>query len=106
MAPILSTHPNPDVSGWAEIKALADRYNVTGKLVIKGGSIVSCLAVAHEVFGDEIDAYIVDVSDSTRDAVTELDALGFPYEYHESSRGHLWRNWRQYLLLFAPRLFR
>ena len=37
---------------------------------------------------------------------TELDALGFPYEYHESSRGHLWCNWRQYLLLFAPRLFR
>ena len=36
----------------------------------------------------------------------ELDALGFPYEYHESSRGHLWCNWRQYLLLFAPRLFR
>jgi hypothetical protein len=77
MAPILSTHPNPDASGWAEIKALTDKYNVTDKLVIKGGSIVSCLAVAHEVFGDEIDAYIVDVSDSTRDAVTELDALGW-----------------------------
>lgn len=41
-----------------------------------------------------------------KDFRAELDALGFPYEYHESSRGHLWCNWRQYLLLFAPRLFR
>ena len=44
--------------------------------------------------------------DVNADFRTELDALGFPYEYHESSRGHLWCNWRQYLLLFAPRLFR
>ena len=44
--------------------------------------------------------------DVNADFRTELDAIGFPYEYHESSRGHLWCNWRQYLLLFAPRLFR
>lgn len=44
--------------------------------------------------------------DVNTDFRAELDALGFPYEYHESSRGHLWCNWRQYLLLFAPRLFR
>ena len=44
--------------------------------------------------------------DINTDFRAELDALGFPYEYHESSRGHLWCNWRQYLLLFAPRLFR
>lgn len=41
-----------------------------------------------------------------RDFRAELDALGFPYEYHESTRGHLWCNWRQYLLQFLPRLFR
>lgn len=44
--------------------------------------------------------------DVNTDFRAELDALDFPYEYHESSRGHLWCNWRQYLLLFAPRLFR
>ena len=44
--------------------------------------------------------------DVNADFRAELDALGFPYEYHESSRGHLWCNWRQYLLLFAPRLFK
>lgn len=44
--------------------------------------------------------------DVNTDFRAELDALGFPYEYHESSRGHLWCNWRQYLLIFAPRLFK
>lgn len=37
---------------------------------------------------------------------TTLDNEGVGYEYHESSRGHLWCNWRQYLLQFVPRLFR
>lgn len=37
---------------------------------------------------------------------TTLDNEGVGYEYHESSRGHLWCNWRQYLLQFVSRLFR
>jgi enterochelin esterase-like enzyme len=36
----------------------------------------------------------------------KLDSLAFPYTYVESSRGHLWTNWRSYLLQFAPQLFR
>ena len=47
--------------------------------------------------------FLYDVNKEFR---AELDALGFPYEYHESSRGHLWCNWRQYMLLFVPRLFK
>lgn len=43
---------------------------------------------------------------TNRDFCERLDGLKFDYEYHESSRGHLWSNWRQYLLLFAPRLFK
>lgn len=34
-----------------------------------------------------------------------LDAQGFPYEYRESSDGHIWRNWRIYLTEFAQKLF-
>lgn len=34
-----------------------------------------------------------------------LDSKGFDYIYHESERGHIWANWRQYLLLFVPQLF-
>lgn len=35
-----------------------------------------------------------------------LDSMAIPYEYHESEGGHTWTNWRDYLLLFAPRLFK
>ncbi len=36
----------------------------------------------------------------------KLDGMDFKYTYHESTRGHLWSNWRQYLLIFAPKLFK
>ena len=35
-----------------------------------------------------------------------LDSKGYPYEYVESEGGHIWRNWRDYLTLFAQRLFK
>lgn len=35
-----------------------------------------------------------------------LDAHRYPYEYYENDGGHLWRNWRIYLTLFAQRLFK
>ena len=34
-----------------------------------------------------------------------LDKLHFPYQYVESTRGHIWSNWRSYLLEFVPLLF-
>ena len=34
-----------------------------------------------------------------------LDQMGYPYEYFESEGGHIWRNWRIYLSMFAQRLF-
>lgn len=40
------------------------------------------------------------------DYIKLLDSLNLPYEYHESDGGHTWTNWRDYLLLFAPRLFK
>jgi len=36
----------------------------------------------------------------------KLDAAGYPYIYHESDGGHIWRNWRDYLVLFVPQLFK
>ncbi len=35
-----------------------------------------------------------------------LDEKGFGYEYFENGEGHIWRNWRIYLTMFAPRLFK
>lgn len=34
-----------------------------------------------------------------------LDDNGFKYEYFENGDGHIWRNWRIYLSMFAPMLF-
>ena len=34
-----------------------------------------------------------------------LDSKGYQYEYYENEGGHLWRNWRIYLTLFAQKLF-
>lgn len=40
------------------------------------------------------------------DFMKMCDEIGFRYTYHESTRGHIWANWRQYLLLFTPMLFK
>ena len=34
-----------------------------------------------------------------------LDKMQYPYEYFENEGGHIWRNWRIYLSMFAQRLF-
>jgi enterochelin esterase-like enzyme len=44
--------------------------------------------------------------DAVKDYRNKLDQLKFPYTYVESDRGHLWINWRKYLLQFTPLLFR
>lgn len=36
----------------------------------------------------------------------KLDGLQFPYTYVETERGHIWSNWRNYMLQFAPLLFK
>lgn len=35
-----------------------------------------------------------------------LDGRGYPYEYEETTGGHIWRNWRIYLDHFARKLFK
>lgn len=36
----------------------------------------------------------------------KLDLMKYPYMYHESEGGHIWRNWRDYLILFSEQLFK
>ena len=35
-----------------------------------------------------------------------LDTKGYPYEYYENDGGHIWRNWRIYLTMFAQKIFK
>lgn len=41
-----------------------------------------------------------------KDLRPALEAAGIKYNYIESGRGHLWTNWRAYLLDFVPQLFK
>ncbi|PHN06819.1 esterase [Flavilitoribacter nigricans] len=35
----------------------------------------------------------------------QMDGIDMQYEYHETQGGHTWNNWRDYLVIFAQRLF-
>ena len=43
---------------------------------------------------------------TTRSTVEVLKKHGFSPVFEESSGGHTWINWRNYLSVFAPQLFR
>lgn len=69
-------------------------------------------AKLHEQFKQAPELYWIGIGsddflyDSNRIYRGKLDREGYRYEYHESTGGHEWRNWRKYLLDFAPKLFR
>ncbi|MDE7159655.1 MAG: esterase [Muribaculaceae bacterium] len=44
--------------------------------------------------------------EANRDLRAYLDAHGYPYVYHESPDGHIWKNLRIYLTQFLPLLFK
>lgn len=44
--------------------------------------------------------------DSNKRLLSILDKTGFEHKYHESEGGHTWANWRDYLVIFAPQLFK
>lgn len=35
-----------------------------------------------------------------------MDSNNYPYEYYETEDGHIWKNWRNYLIVFAQKLFK
>jgi enterochelin esterase-like enzyme len=49
------------------------------------------------------DDFLLETSKAT---VALLEKHGFTAEFHESTGGHTWINWREYLATFAPKLFR
>lgn len=44
--------------------------------------------------------------DDNKDFRKMLDEKHYPYVYHESPDGHIWKNWRIYLTQFLPLLFK
>ena len=43
---------------------------------------------------------------STVDLRSYWDSKGYKYEYVETDGGHIWRNWRIYLTMFAQKIFK
>ena len=41
-----------------------------------------------------------------KDHMKLMDSLGMKYTFYPTTRGHIWANWRQFLLQFAPNLFK
>lgn len=35
-----------------------------------------------------------------------MDANKYPYEYYETGEGHIWKNWRNYLIEFSQKIFK
>lgn len=53
-------------------------------------------------FATGVDDFLIDTSRAT---VELLRKYGFHVTYHETTGGHTWTNWREYLRDFAPQLF-
>lgn len=46
------------------------------------------------------------IHDKARDFAGRIKGYGANATFYSSSKGHVWSNWRQYLLKFAPQLFK
>lgn len=44
--------------------------------------------------------------DQNKNLRSYLDKKSYPYEYFENEDGHIWKNWRIYLSIFAQKLFK
>ena len=45
------------------------------------------------------------IHDKSRDFVVQMKDYGANAIFYSSPKGHVWSNWRQYLLMFVPKLF-
>lgn len=80
---------NPDYAAYADIDGKIDRLKQAGyKMFWIGIGTDDFLYEANQKF------------------IERLRQHDFRFTYHESRRGHIWSNWRQYLLEVAPQLFK
>ena len=99
---------NPDMFDYVGLFSAAVRWNGSG---VSEGDEELNEALARQ-FADAPSLYWIAIGkddflfDLNKDYRVMLDNLSLPYKYHESAGGHTWTNWRDYLTLFLPRLFR
>lgn len=99
---------NPEMFGYVGLfssatpdraKADSEVYkNIESKLATQAASAPSLYWI-----GIGKDDFLYDSNKTMRET---LDKVGMKYIYHESDGGHIWRNWRDYLVIFTPQLFK
>ena len=57
------------------------------------------------VYGEKAEKQLYTIFQQNVELRRYLDKMQYPYEYYENGGGHIWRNWRIYLSMFAQRLF-
>lgn len=99
---------NPDMFDYIGLFSPAVRWNGTGVNEDTDPQLVEKLGKQFEnapklyVIAIGEDDFLLPLNDDYRKL---LDANGYGYEYWPSAGGHEWKNWRDYLVRFLPRLF-
>ena len=100
---------NPDTFDYVGLFSPAVRWNGTGVNEDNDPELRTKLKLQFDNAPKEYliaigkDDFLKPLNDSYRQM---LDSMGVKYMYLESEGGHEWRNWRDYLVLFLPTLFR
>ncbi|MBD5205428.1 MAG: esterase [Bacteroidales bacterium] len=99
---------NPDEFGYVGLFSAAVRWNGTGGIDETEDLIVPLKRQFSNPpslywIGIGKDDFLYNLNEDYRKL---LDKNSIPYEYHESAGGHTWSNWRDYLTIFLPRLFK
>lgn len=99
---------NPDMFDYVGLFSAAVRWNGFGVSADENAAneaLSRQFAASPQLYWIAIgkDDFLYDLNKEYR---MMLDGMDVPYEYHESAGGHTWTNWRDYLVLFLPRLFK
>ena len=72
---------------------------------LKDEEVVKCGPAGMKIYNLQGEESTIETTEVNLD-LSMLDKGGYPYEYYENDRGHIWPNWRIYLSIFAQRLFK
>lgn len=96
--PVFSIHPNWTVEQWLELKALVEKYNLLDKLNIKGGYNAQYIDKIYNVFGSEIESFVMDLALETQPTYEQVSTLAAKnwdmstikvgYEYMSNAGGY------------------
>ena len=91
------------------VRAIDSRYKTIAK---RSGRAVTGLSMMTRLFNSKPKLFWIGIGkddflmQQNIDLRKYLDSKGYTYEYYENDGGHIWRNWRIYLTIFAQKIFK